>query len=127
MACAIKSTSYSNRHSIISSISDFSLIMKLLVKDTVFDYQSSRRSNKLKFTNLYLYRTKSIVARSSYDLYQYKAYRNQKLRLSFNGRLPATEIGKKSDIDVMERIDLFHNSEIENDSDNNKQDQYLSY
>ncbi len=38
MARAIESTSHDNYHSVVSSISDLSLIVNLLVEDAVFDY-----------------------------------------------------------------------------------------
>lgn len=46
MACATKSTSHGNRHSVVSSVSDLGLIVQLLVKDAVFDYQPGKESNK---------------------------------------------------------------------------------
>ena len=69
MTCVIKSTSHSNCYSIVNSGSDFSLIVKLLVEDAVFDYQPGRRRNKSEFINLYSCRTKSIAAKVLFDLY----------------------------------------------------------
>lgn len=69
IARATESTSHSNCHSVISSILDLSPIVKLLVEDAVFDYQSGRKSNTSKFLDLYFYRTKSIVAEGPLDLY----------------------------------------------------------
>ncbi len=94
--------------------------MKLLVEDAVFDYQPGRGSNKSEFTDLYLCEIKSIVAGGPLDLYQRKAHGNWNLRLSFDGGLPATEVGEESDIDAVEKAYLFHNSERDDDSDNNE-------
>lgn len=94
--------------------------MKLLIKDTIFDYQPSKKSNKLEFTDLYLYEIQSIAAKGLINLYQYKVCRNWMLRLSFDGSLPTTKVGKESDIDIVERVDLFHNSEIDDNSNNNE-------
>ncbi len=90
------------------------------MKDTVFDYQPGRGSNKSEFTDLYLCRTKSIAAGGLLHLYQHRAYRNWKLRLSFNSRLPTTKVYKEFDIDTVERAKLFHISETDDDSDNNE-------
>lgn len=38
MAYAIKLTSYNNDFSVVNSVSNLSLIVNLLVQDTVFDY-----------------------------------------------------------------------------------------
>lgn len=38
MACTTELTFYGNYYSIVSSVSNLSLIVKLLVKNTVFDY-----------------------------------------------------------------------------------------
>ena len=72
MVCITKLISYNNCHSIISSILDLSLIVKLLLEDIVFDYQSTKENNKSEFTNIYLYETKSIAIEDSLNLYQYK-------------------------------------------------------
>lgn len=48
-----KSISHRNCYFIISSLSDLSLIMKLFLKDLVFDDYFGKKSNKLEFTNLF--------------------------------------------------------------------------
>ncbi len=94
--------------------------MKLLVEDAVFDYQPSKRSNKSEFTDLYLCGLKSIAAGGPFDLYQCRTRKNWKLRLSFDGRLSATEVGEESDIDAVKGADLFYNSKTDDDINNNE-------
>lgn len=72
---------HDNCHSIINNISHLCLIVKLLVKDAVFDYQPGKKNNKSEFINLYFYKIKFIVIRGLLNLYQYRIYRNKKLRL----------------------------------------------
>lgn len=119
MVYATESTSFDDCDSIISSILDFCLIVKLLVRDIIFDNQPSRGSNKSEFTDLYFCGTKSIAARGLLNLYQHRVYGNWKLRLLLDGRLPTTEVSKKSDIDNMEKVDLLYNSKIDDNSNNN--------
>ncbi len=76
MACTTESTSHGNCHSVISSVSELNLIVKLLIEYAVFDYQLGRGSNKSEFINLYLCGTKSIIAGGPLNLYQHKARRN---------------------------------------------------
>lgn len=40
------------------------------MEDTIFDYQPSRKNNKLEFINLYIYaKSKSINIKSLFELY----------------------------------------------------------
>lgn len=120
MVCATELTSHDNCHSVVSNVSDFSLIVKLLVKDAVFDVHPNKGSNKSEFTNLFFYETITIAVEGLLAFYQYKGHRNWKLRVSLDGRLPDIEVGKESDINVIERADLFNNSKTNNDSNNNR-------
>lgn len=120
MVCITKSTFYINCHFVVSSISDLSLIIKLLVEDAVFNYHPGRGNNKLEFTNLYLFGIKSITVRSLLNLYQYRVCGNEKLRLGFDGRLPTIKVGKQSDINVVKGADLLYNNKIDHDNNNNK-------
>lgn len=61
MGCNIKLIFYGYCHFIISNISDLSLVMKLLIENTVFDNHSGRESNKSDFIDLYFYKTKTII------------------------------------------------------------------
>lgn len=69
MTYVIKLTSYTNCHSVVSSVSDFYTTVKLLVEDAVFNYKPSRRSNNWEFINLYFYEIKFIIAGSVFDFY----------------------------------------------------------
>lgn len=93
--------------------------MKLLVENAVFDYQSGKESNASEFTNLYICESKFIGTRGPLELYQRRARRNWKLRSSLDNKPLATKIriGDKSDIDTIERENLFHNNKT--DEDNN--------
>lgn len=77
---ATKSTFYDNYYSVISSVSDLNLIVKLLIKNAVFGYQPNKGSNKSELTNLYICKSKFIGIEGPLELYQYKAYRNWKLK-----------------------------------------------
>lgn len=69
MVCATKSISHGHCHSIVSFVLDLNLIIKLLVEDTIFDYQFDKKSNNSEFTNLYFGRIKSITVEGLLDLY----------------------------------------------------------
>lgn len=94
---------------------DFSLIVKLLVKDAVFEYQPGRGSNKTKFNNLYFCRSRVITARGLFDLYQRKVRGNWTLGCALDNELHVIE-GDKSDVDVLERANAFRNDKIDNDN-----------
>lgn len=120
MAYTIKSISYYNHYFNISNILNLYLIVKLLVKDDIFNYQPGKESNKSKFTNLYICELKSISIEVLLKLYQYKAYKNQKLGSSLNSKLYIAErkIDNKSNIDVIKGENIFYNSE-KNENNNN--------
>lgn len=69
MAYAMKLTFHSNCYFVISSVSNFSLMVKLLLKDFISDYQLGKRSNKLEFINLYFCEIKSIFVEGLINLY----------------------------------------------------------
>lgn len=81
MACATKSTSYNNHHSVINSISDLGLIVKLLLEDIIFNYQPGKKSNKSKFINLYIRGSKSISIEDLLELYQNRVTRELKVKI----------------------------------------------
>lgn len=56
MAKATRSTYYRNHHSPIEYTFDFSLLVKLLIKDKVFELKIGRGIKKIKFINLYIHR-----------------------------------------------------------------------
>lgn len=70
MAQATESISHGNRYSVVSGISNLSLIVKLLVEDAVFEYQPGQRSNDTEFIDLYLCGSRVIIARGLLDSYQ---------------------------------------------------------
>ncbi len=69
MARATKSTFYGNQHSVLSSLSDLSLVVKILVEDTVFKYQPGQGMNETEFINFYVRGTKVIAAGIPLDKY----------------------------------------------------------
>lgn len=94
--------------------------MKLLIKDTVFDYQPRRGSNKSEFTDLYICRSKFISIKGAFELYQHRAYRNWKLRSLLDSKPLAAkvEIDDKFDMNAIEREILFHNNKIDKNNNN---------
>ncbi len=70
MARTTKSTSHGNRHSVISNVSYLSLVVKILVEDTVFKYQPGRGIKETEFIDLYVRGTKMIAASTPLDKYQ---------------------------------------------------------
>lgn len=76
MACITKSICYNNYYSVVSNISNFNLIIKLLVEDIIFDYQPSKKGNNSEFTNLYIRGSKSMEIKDSLKSYQYRACKN---------------------------------------------------
>lgn len=97
---ATKSTSHGNRYSVVSSVSDLGLMVKLLVEDAVFDDHPARGNNESEFTDLFFRGTRAIAAGGPLALYQRKARGNWKLRVSLHSELRDTEIGKESGIDA---------------------------
>lgn len=69
MAQVIKSLSHKNCHSVVNSMLDLNLLVKLLVEDAVFKYHPSQRTNMIKFINLYIRRLRVIIARGSLNAY----------------------------------------------------------
>lgn len=69
MACVTKSIFHDNCHLVVNNILNLTLIVKLLKKDTVFDYQPGKKSNKLEFTDIYFRKRKSIVVEGLFNLY----------------------------------------------------------
>lgn len=114
MAQATESTSHGNQYSVVSSMSDFSLIVKLLVEDTVFEYQPGQGSNKTEFIDLYLCGSRVIVVGGPFDSYQRRARGNWKLGCSLDSKLHAVE-EDGSDIDALEGANAFCNSKTDND------------
>lgn len=53
MTYTIKSIFHGDCHFVINNISNLNLILKLLIKDAVFDYQFGKKSKKSEFSNLY--------------------------------------------------------------------------
>ncbi len=76
MAHTTKSISHGNRHSVIISMSDLSLVVKILVENTVFKYQPGWRTKKTEFIDLYVHRTKVINASTLLNKYQQKVRGN---------------------------------------------------
>lgn len=57
-----------NYYSFISSILNFSLIIKLLMKNIVFNYQFDKKSNKSEFIYLYICKSKFISTKNLFKL-----------------------------------------------------------
>lgn len=95
-------------------------MMNLLIKDAVFDDYPNKKCNKSEFITLFFYRTKILIARSSFTSYQYKAYKNSNFKILIDYGLSDIKIDEKSDIDILEKADLFNSSEIYYDSNNNE-------
>ena len=117
MAQAIEFTLHGNQYFVINSMSNLSLIMKLLVEDAMFEYQPGRKSNETKFIDLYLCRSRVIAAGGSLNSYQCRVRGNWKLGCSLDDKLHIVK-GDKFDIDGLKKANAFCNSKT-NDDDNN--------
>ncbi len=117
MARATESTSHGNRHSVVSSVSDLSLVVKILVEDTVFKYQPGRGTKEIEFIDLYVRGTKVIAAGTPLDKYQQRARGNWKLKLAINGEQSDDNRDDDSTIGALEGAGL--SSTVETDEDDN--------
>lgn len=68
MSQATEFISYRNWHLVINSISNFSLIVKLLVEDAIFEYYLGQEINGKEFIDLYICRSRVIAARWLLDI-----------------------------------------------------------
>lgn len=107
MAQATESTSHGDRHSVVSSTSDLSLIVKLLVEDAVFEYHPGRGTNGTEFIDLYIRGSRVIAAGGPLDAYQRRAQGNWRLRSVLDDGVLGAEGGESSDIDALEGEDVF--------------------
>ncbi len=57
-------------------MSDFSLVVKILVEDTVFKYQPGQGMKETEFIDFYVCRTKVIAAGTPLNKYQRRAKGN---------------------------------------------------
>lgn len=71
MAGAIQSTSHGNHHSPVGSTSDLSLLVKILVEDKVFEFETRRDTKNTEFVDLFAYRSSKIRLRGPLKGYQY--------------------------------------------------------
>ncbi len=120
MARAIESTSHGNRHSVVSSVSDLSLVVKILVEDTVFKYQPGRAMKETEFIDLYVRGTKVIATGTPLDKYQQRARSNWKLKLAINGRQSDDDRDDDSIINDLEGVDLSSTVKIDKDDDDDE-------
>lgn len=107
MVQATESTFYRNQYSVINSMSDLSIIVKLLVKNAVFEYHPGQETNRIEFIDLYIRGLKVIAAGGPLNAYQRRAQGNWQLRSMLDVGVLRAEEEKSSDIDTLEGKNVF--------------------
>lgn len=95
----------------------------ILVEDIVFKYQPGQGIKETEFIDLYVCRTKVIVAGILLDKYQQKAQGNQKWKLVIKGGQSDDNKDDDFTINALERTDLSSTVETDKNNDDDKQQQ----